>query len=258
MFYCLRIAVTVLLLPSSFVHVASFISKSQNQINLQHVQGLKHDLASSATFERRKYELLMLNTIQEDISEIIKRKKPQLPPLPENKLVLGGDVLALFLYSFMDHSLNYFTDQATKESTEASIVGLHATWLDYFHLPTEFVTATTQMPNLFQYSPALQQAGICSVTITTLWLISAYFNEAFSYENTVYNSESVILITGKSWLYTAAGMIAIALASDSMICGCPLYSHVGHLTKCDADYIFDSIGVLLSWRYMVSLILKRL
>ena len=118
--------------------------------------------------------------------------------------------------------MNYFADHANKEH---SIVGIHASWLDHLHLPAEFLTAKTQMLNRIHYSPALQSAGVCAVIITTLWLISAYFNEAFSYENTIYDSERVVLDTGKSWLYTGAGMIAIALASDSTLCGCPIQNH---------------------------------
>ena len=102
--------------------------------------------------------------------------------------------------------MNYFADHANKEH---SIVGIHASWLDHLHLPAEFLTAKTQMLNRIHYS-----------------LISAYFNEAFSYENTIYDSERVVLDTGKSWLYTGAGMIAIALASDSTLCGCPIQNHI--------------------------------
>ena len=119
--------------------------------------------------------------------------------------------------------MNYFADHANKEH---SIVGIHASWLDHLHLPAEFLTAKTQMLNRIHYSLALQSAGVCAVIITTLWLISAYFNEAFSYENTIYDSERVVLDTGKSWLYTGAGMIAIALASDSTLCGCPIQNHI--------------------------------
>ena len=102
--------------------------------------------------------------------------------------------------------MNYFADHANKEH---SIVGIHASWLDHLHLPAEFLTAKTQMLNRIHYSPALQSAGVCAVIITTFWLISAYFNEAFSYENTIYDSERVVLDTGKSWLYTRAGMILL-------------------------------------------------
>jgi len=267
MAYLLVTAAIVLIYSSSLDHVESFSPKLVTRVNSKAPQLLMDNFNPFVTHQQRISAIFMSDTTQEDktndinlpnairaaTSKILRGGKYQLPPSPENRLILGGDVLVLFLYSFLDHLLNYLSDHV---NTEASIVGLHASWLDRVHLPPEFLAATTQMPQFFHYSPALQSAGICAVTISTLWLISAYFNEAFSYENTVHDSERAVLVTGKTWLYTGAGMIAIALASDSMLCGCPMHRHIGHLTKCDADFIFDSIGSLLCWRYMMSQILR--
>lgn len=259
--------IVIVLLHSSLVRVEGFSPKLGIRLKSPPSQLITNDFNPSVSFQQRTNHIFMSGITEDNSSDyhdatkvirtitskILHGRKPKLPPSPENTLILGGDVLVLFLYSFMDHLITYFADHG---NAEESIVGIHATWLDHLHLPAEFLTATTQVPNLLHYSPALQSAGICAVTITTLWLISAYFNEAYSYENTIYNSERVVLVTGKSWLYTGAGLIAIALASDSMLCGCPIQNHVGHLTKCDADFIFDSIGSLLCWRYMMSKVLS--
>lgn len=47
-------------------------------------------------------------------------------------------------------------------------------------------------------------------------------------------------------------MLGIALGSDSLIGSVDcLHKSVG-LTKADADYIFDSLSVLLMWRFILS------
>jgi hypothetical protein len=38
------------------------------------------------------------------LSQLLKPIKESLPPLPEDQTALSGDVLAMFVYSFLDHT----------------------------------------------------------------------------------------------------------------------------------------------------------
>ena len=175
----------------------------------------------------------VIAALEKAIQELISKFK-KLPPYPENFLVLGGDVAALFMYSFLDHSLNSLYISTMAKTSAEEIIGIHAAWLDAFHMPASFLAS--QMPPPVTYAPALDSAGICSVLFTTCWLLSGYFNEAFSYQNTVLcDTTRAIMVAGKTWIFAACAMAAIAFFSDQ--CGCDLQYQVGGLTRADTDAI---------------------
>jgi hypothetical protein len=94
---------------------------------------------------------------------------------------------------------------------------------------------------------------MASVLLCSAWFVSGYFTGAFRFKNTMECSPSkAIVVTGKTWILSSLIMLAIAWGSDSFI-GCVdcLHKSVG-ITKADADYIFDSLSVLLLWRYILS------
>jgi len=162
-----------------------------------------------------------------------------LPPAPENFLVLGGDVAALFTYSFLDHYLNHISSSILAKEAAEAIVGI----------PSSSSTIIT-------YAPAFHHAGICSVLFASCWLLSGYFHRAFSYDNTIFCSPvRAVLLAGRTWIFTAGAMLAIAFLSD--IFASDLQYQVGGITRADADYIFDSLAVIVSWRFMIATILGR-
>lgn len=186
--------------------------------------------------------------------------KDSLPPSPEDQLIMTGDVVALFLYSFLDHSLN-------EEFVLASLRGDAATWdpfgeyssaqipvwFDALHSTQtqEYIMSIMNLPNIF-YSPLISTAGVSSVLITTCWLATGWISGAFLFRNTLECSTSQALIkTFQTWLSTCAVMILL----------CAMTNHVFDvdgmmmITKADADYIFDSLTVLITWRFLVSLML---
>lgn len=185
-----------------------------------------------------------------------------LPPAPENFLVLGGDVAALFTYSFLDHSLNQMSSAILAKEAAEGIVGIHAVWIDA--MPPAFLLATQQAAAasassgsaMITYAPAFHHAGICSVLFASCWLLSGYFHRAFSYDNTIFCSPvRAVLLAGRTWIFTAVAMLTIAFLSD--IFASDLQYQVGGITRADADYIFDSLAVIVSWRFMIATILGR-
>lgn len=103
------------------------------------------------------------------------------------------------------------------------------------------------------YSPAISTAGSASVLLCTVWLICGYFTEAFHFKNTLECSRThAILITSKTWVFTSIVMILIAYGSDVLVGSIDgLHKTIG-LSRVDTDFIFDSLSVLLVWRYILS------
>lgn len=197
-----------------------------------------------------------------------KKKENRLPPPPEDQLTMSGDIASLFLYSFMDHSVNdmYVDAMQSNDMTTASSIdplnefGASAhlpVWYDGLHtmVQKDQLLSVLNIPNV-NYAPVLQTAGMASIVMTMCWLVSGWLVGAFLFQNTLECKTSHMLwVTGKTWLLTAALMVALALGSDAFVGAFPL-SHqqvsLGGLTKADADYIFDSLTVLVTWRFMVS------
>jgi len=194
------------------------------------------------------------------------KKKSILPPPPEDQLIMSGDILALFIYSFMDHSMNdmYLTmvqsggvDQATMLDPLGDFTAFHLpVWFDQLNsaMTPEHLLTIMSVANI-NYSPSLSTAGLASVVMSTCWLLSGWINQAFCFQNTLdCNTARMLWITGKTWIMSCALMVAVALAGDAA-CDCLRTPSLGGLTKADADYIFDSLTVLITWRFMVSAML---
>lgn len=207
----------------------------------------------------------------------------KLPPPPEDQLSMIGDIGCLFLYSFLDHFVNKLYDKwmnspsnidflspsaAIESSSAASleyssnlISGSLSTsslpvWFDpYSSAPFGNIPLSSALPleHHITYAPAIEATGMASVLLCCSWLLSGYFTGAFRFQNTVEcTTDRAILVTAKTWIFSSLIMLGIAWFSDSAV-GCVncLHKSVG-ITKADADYIFDSLSVLLTWRYILS------
>mmetsp|Transcript_23503 Transcript_23503/g.49627 ORF Transcript_23503/g.49627 Transcript_23503/m.49627 type:complete len:314 (+) Transcript_23503:125-1066(+) len=197
-------------------------------------------------------------------SQITKFQKQILPPLPEDHLALSGDVVALFVYSYLDHIVNQLYLQAIAIDLPESIISTATdpesptslpVWYDLSHVREfpHWLIHTSPIPP--PYAPAIAHPGLAFVTISTCWILSGYFSGAFLHKNTLECPASrAITVTGKTWVAMAVLMVALALGSDAMwgmLDGVnPLSEPArGGLTKADADFIFDSLTVLAFWRF---------
>jgi len=226
---------------------------------------------------RSKSQLFMSSSIASKKN----KKHDFLPPPPEDRLTMSGDVASLFLYSFLDHSVNEaYVEMITNEGLEAtksvdpfgdftSVGGSAASsslgsglpvWFDTVHtlVPPEQITQILNIPDV-SYAPALQSAGASSVLLTTCWLLSGYITQAFRFDNTLdCSTHRMLTVTGKTWILCTALMVMLALTSDwfvGTVCGCLETPSLHGLHKADADYIFDSLTVIVTWRTMISLLL---
>ena len=218
----------------------------------------------------------------------IAKRNGILPPPPEDQLTMSGDVFALFLYSFMDHSMNdLYKDILTNSGTDSArsldplnefgtSTHILPVWFDHVHtlLPPDQLLTLLAIPNV-NYAPLLQAAGTASVVMTTCWLLAGWWSGAFLLRNTLEcHISRMLIVTGQTWLITTLVMCALAYGSDAalLLLGDGTYcssssstalgaaggaclagpTAVGGLTKADVDYIFDSLTVLITWRFMVS------
>lgn len=186
--------------------------------------------------------------------------KNSLPPSPEDQLIMTGDILALFVYSFLDHTLNEFAVEETLRGNVQLLDPLNAAtqtpvWFDALHSTQslEHLMSILSLPQVF-YSPIISTAGAASVLLTSCWLLSGWLSGAFLFRNTLEcQTSDALLITAKTWLSTCCFMVLLAFLSNHYMCGDT--DVIAYLTKADADYIFDSLTVLLTWRFLVSYML---
>lgn len=211
---------------------------------------------------------LHMSSIPEDddisvssIPKIMKSIKESLPPLPEDRTALSGDVLALFVYSYLDHAVH---DIMCAEASRVD-VGEYMTldpanapslpvWFDVTHI-NEFGHWLYGSSSV-GYAPAIAVSGLAFVAMATCWIISGYFSGAFLMENTLEcDAKNAMIVTGKTWIFMAVLMVCISLGSDFLWAQLDVIHPLsdparGGLTKADADYIFDSLSVLAFWRWM--------
>lgn len=188
-------------------------------------------------------------------SSSVANRKDVMPPPPEDQLTMSGDIFALFLYSFLDHSMNDLYVDAMQSSGVDSSDGHLPVWFDHVHtlLQQDQLLTLLSIPNM-NYAPIIQTAGTASVVMTTCWLLGGWLSGAFLYQNTIEcHTTRMLWVTLKAWLLTTLFMCGLAYGSDMWQgCDCLYTPSVGGLTKADGDYIFDSLTILITWRFMVS------
>eukprot|EP00586_Coscinodiscus_wailesii_P019238 CAMPEP_0172495376 /NCGR_PEP_ID=MMETSP1066-20121228/69025_1 /TAXON_ID=671091 /ORGANISM="Coscinodiscus wailesii, Strain CCMP2513" /LENGTH=224 /DNA_ID=CAMNT_0013266999 /DNA_START=430 /DNA_END=1104 /DNA_ORIENTATION=+ len=197
--------------------------------------------------------------------------RDRLPPFPENEIILYGDIIALFVYAFLDH---FAASSLSEESTIASFTSsstsfLVPVWSDASQhnagvsLISKMMTeqrdaliSSSFVPMAVHYSPCLAPAGVAAVLFGACWLVAGYFNGAFEYKNTfMCKPDQALIVTGRTWVMFASMMVGLALLSDNLFCGC---NKLGGLSQSDAAFIFDSLTVLITWRFMAAWMLNGL
>jgi len=271
---------TIILLCHQFQLSQGFTTNIKNIFTLEHVknESFRYHPSSSTSSSSFSSHLFMSSVQSKDRST--QKKQFELPPLPEDPIVLGGDILALFTYTFLDHFVTAMLIANAKEIyTEPNALGLPV-WSDVVSNnfgPSLLTAITTQqqmadisgtavvaefneMAMTHHYAPCLENCGVSAVLLGSCWLLSGYFNHAFTYKNTISCHPShALLIAGRTWFFTALMMVGLAMWSDVAFCGCHCAPDaVRGLTKADTDFIFDSFSVLIAWRFVAASLLGGL
>lgn len=197
--------------------------------------------------------------------------RDRLPPKPEDFIVLGGDIAVLYTYSFLDHVITSIAISETKASVTAPDSLLIPVWSDVasHNFGQSFLSAVLTERQIAQIgdtaaaaaaidfqnihrAPCLDSFGISTVLLVSCWLVSGYFNRAFSYQNTIScDPRHALLVASKTWIFSAAMMVGVAYWSSN--CFCP--NTVAGLTPTDTEFIFDTFTVLVMWRFMAAVTL---
>ena len=198
-----------------------------------------------------------------------KQSRFELPPPPEDTLTLAGDIMALFLYSFLDHKAHdelidiITNDGVSKAVTELdpfneySITTQIPVWFDTVHSLTQQDQLLVRLSmEHVGYAPILSSIGMASFVLSTAWLLSGSLNRAFSYSNTLNcDTQRMLFVTGKTWLLSTTMVVLVAMLSAQNSCHCVTQTMPTTLTKPDADFIFDSLTVLITWRFTISMLM---
>jgi len=258
--------------PQNFPNASTFICKKSTMVR-RPVNTLPAQYSTSR---------LYMSSLGREPKHNEANQKIRLPPPPEDQLNLSGDVAFIFFYSFLDHMVSNMYDSIIKspaivsagsaltviESSSAasaeytgfeSAVDSLPVWFDTLNsAPFGIVPLSAALPieQHIAYAPAIDTAGLAAVLLTSTWLFCGYFTGAFQFKNTLQcSTRHAINITAKTCFFTSILMVSLALGSDHFV-GCIdcLHKSVG-LTKADLAYIFDSLSVLLLWRFVTSTVL---
>ena len=227
---------------------------------------------------KRAYRRLQMSSIPDDDDCIspnsknwfkwLDKLRDLLPPLPEDPIALSGDIVALFVYSYLDHTVTeIYSEAASMDVGDLVTAAVNPNspplpvWFEPSHL-NEFghwlVQSTAETS---PYAPAIAASGLAFVSIASCWILCGYFSGAFLLRNTLEcDTSQAMVVTGKTWVFMAILMVGLALGSDALWGQLdairPLSAPArGGLTKADADYIFDSLTVLAFWRFMFNSLL---
>ena len=221
---------------------------------------------------------LQMSTVPDDeddifytTNNIVDQFKNLLPPKPEDQIALGGDIVALLTYTYLDHIINEIFIEASAEMDVAELVAYDPNtasggvqlpvWFDSANLATFGKNWLAHTHTEVAYAPAISASGLAFVSISICWMICGYFSGAFLNENTLNcNVDKAMKVTFKTWIGTCILMIMLALSSDAMWGWLDSINALsaparGGLTTYDADYIFDSLTVLAFWRVMYNWLL---
>jgi len=216
------------------------------------------------------------------LEELKKKCRESLPPEPEDKFILTGDIASILVYSFMDHVFGSLLSEdcalqslVASSSTQVPVwseVSLHnfgspllraiLTQQHDAHMDGSFSLEQLSVPH---FSPILQSGGISFVVLASCWLLSGYLNRSFLFQNTVgCNPHQAVKITFRTWILAAGMMMTFCLlASGINPCGCETEIAINGfalkgLSLSDAEFIFDSLTVLLIWRFLVASLMSAL
>jgi hypothetical protein len=201
-----------------------------------------------------------------------------LPPPPEDQLILMGDITMIMLYSFSSHVLNNMIVESVFDKSESlqdalnvldplgEIVTLQApVWTDA-SMTNQVLMVNAQQSLSQHWCPLFSTAGAASVALCSAWLFAGWVHRAFLFQNTLdCDTTQALNKTLQTWMSTAGLLLLMVLTSNSIISNVPLLqswlgcANCGQdylLTKADSLYIIDSLTVLLSWRFIASVMLS--
>lgn len=209
------------------------------------------------------FDVELLPRVALNVDELI---KSSLPPAPEDQIALTGDILTIFVYSYIDHIVNqlYVASASLGASDPMTYIDANGgaslpVWFDPSHLQTfgsNWLSAAGHHD--VPYAPGIATSGLAFVALAASWIFSGYLSGAFLHKNTLECTPSdAMMVTLRTWAATALMVSLLAWGSDAVwgaLDGVNALSAParGGLTRADCDFIFDSLSVLALWRLMLN------
>ena len=165
---------------------------------------------------------------QQSIFSTLGKEFQQAFPPPQDSIVLSGDILALLVYTYLDHYLNSLVLEAKNTAiTTASADVISNTLL---HSPPSssisssisslITTPSTDMVSLVPYAPAVAAPGMAFVILASCWVGCGVLSGAFQFSNTRDCDPTwAMIVTLRTWAGTAFLVVLIALLSDATVAG---------------------------------------
>jgi len=166
---------------------------------------------------------------QQSIFSTLGKEFQQAFPPPQDSIVLSGDILALLIYTYLDHYLNSLVLEAKNTAiTTASADVISNTLL---HSPpsssissslSSLITTTpsTDMVYLVPYAPAVAAPGMAFVILASCWVGCGVLSGAFQFSNTRDCDPTwAMIVTLRTWAGAAFLVVLIALLSDATVAG---------------------------------------
>ena len=208
----------------------------------------------------------------------------QLPPSPEDSMVMLGDVGLLLTYGMMSHILPTFLVEHTfarhgdhwQDAVQAldpdniiiSTTTQSPNWLEQADTTSDIILKAAAHQDLLpQFGPLFYSVGSASISLVTAWLVAGWIHHSFLYKHTLECDTSHVLVkTLETWtttvllLVAAAGITHFGVQSvmplqeimSASTAGSSSSMVLGWITKSDFMYILDSFTVLVAWRFMIS------
>ena len=118
------------------------------------------------------------------------------------------------------------------------------------------------------WGPMYITTGSSFLAISISWLLAGYFHQAFLLKNSVDCSTTKTLWkTVETWITCSIIMCLLTIVSNTLVSSSPQlqdwlgctncwqqHGHTYYLTKDDAMFIIDSSTVLITWRFMASVV----
>jgi hypothetical protein len=154
-------------------------------------------------------------------------------------IALSGDVLALLVYTYLDHATNAMVVEANDAVDVAALVHGHGgssggaggggagggamlpVWFDEANLSdygSNWLSRHADVPSC--YAPAVAAPGTAFVVLASCWLGCGLLTGAFRDENTLgCDPTHAMIVTLRAWCGTAFLVATIALGSDELLRG---------------------------------------
>lgn len=216
------------------------------------------------------------------------------PEPPEDLITGAGDIASLFLYAFTDYFINNIVvngilasstsaaDAAKALDPSGTTVSLASTpvWLDVATAGPQVVDQvlfwdlqSRVTPHYF--SPLLESPGTASVALASCWIVAGLIHKAFHFRNTLEcSTQRAVFVAGQTWVTASALLLGVAILSGHLGGGpdatnavstaalvmegrslSPIEEWFSVLTRSDAEYIVNSLGTVLTWRFLISYLL---